>query len=91
VTNAIHKINLDTKAFHPKYLNSIMSLSGDPRITSPEIRAKIVPILAPFWNKEKAIGYVAYLGMGRAIPITVANGIDRKKVLPQHSKRNLLG
>jgi hypothetical protein len=77
-TNAVHNISLDVKALHPKYLNSITSLSGEPMMTSPEIRAKMTPILAPFWNSEKAIGYVAYLGIGRTIPIIVANRIDKK-------------
>ncbi|GAI01901.1 unnamed protein product [marine sediment metagenome] len=51
-------------------------------MTSPEIKEKITPMLAPFINKVKAIGYVAYLGMGRTIPITVAKGIAKSKFFP---------
>lgn len=51
-------------------------------MTSPAIKAKIAPKLAPCWSREEAIGYVAYLGMGRMIPMMVANGIDNNGFFP---------
>lgn len=63
----------------------------DSPITSPAISAKTTPTPAPLRNNANAIGYVAYLGIGRSIPMIAAKGIAINKFFPRRNSTEELG